>query len=143
MKLLHLAAIITSSLVLVGCMNPMDTLNEKSPSYTGQPAQILFNKMGLPNSEGVVAGRKFYLWSYQNSGSITIPQYNTANTYGSYNSYGGGYGTYSGSTGYTTYSTTNFNHQCVIRAFVNKKDIVTQFDMDGNRGGCNPLVKRL
>ena len=126
-----------------GCLNPRATLNEKSPNYIGQSSELLFKSMGIPNSEGEVAGRKFYLWSYQNSGSFTLPQYNTANTSGSFNSYGGGFGTYSGTTGYTTYSTTNYNYQCVIRAFVDKNNIVTEFDMDGNIGGCNPLVNRM
>tara|TARA_A100001015_G_scaffold229718_1_gene259802 strand:+ start:2533 stop:2958 length:426 start_codon:yes stop_codon:yes gene_type:complete len=139
----RLSILLIALVTLQGCLNPRDTLNEKSPSYIGQPAEILFNQMGLPNSEGEVAGRRYYLWSYQNSGSLTLPQYNTANSSGSYNTYGGGYGTYSGTTGYTTYQTTNYNYQCVIRAFVNRNDIITKFDMDGNVGGCNPLVRRM
>jgi len=134
-------ALIATLFAIAGC-NPSETLNEKQTNYIGQDASVLFNAMGFPQSEGKIAGKKFYAWTYNQSGSLTLPQYNTGSysgstygTYGSYNSYG--------TVGYTTYRTTNYNYNCVIRAFVDKKDRVTNFDMDGNIGGCNPLVNRM
>lgn len=134
-------AFIVSSFAITGCL-PNETLTEKQPNYIGKDASVLFNAMGFPQSEGKIAGRKFYAWTYNQSGSLTLPQYNTGTysgstygRYGSYNSYG--------TVGYTTYSTTNYNYNCILRAFVDNKDKVTNFDMDGNIGGCNPLVSRL
>lgn len=127
---------------LSGCLSPRDTLNERQPNYIGKDANVLFGAMGMPQQEGRVAGAKFYTWTYQNSGSFSLPQYNTA----TYN--GSTYGTYGssntiGTVGYTTYQTTNYNYSCVLRAFVDSKNRITKFDMDGNIGGCNPLVNRL
>lgn len=132
-----------SILMLVsGCLNPSQTLLEKQPNYIGKNASVMFSSMGIPQDEGVIAGMKYYAWIYQDSGSITIPQYNTGTysgqTYGAY----GSYNTY-GTVGYTTYNTTNYNYSCILRAFVDKKNIVTKIDMDGNLGGCNPLVNRM
>ena len=127
---------------LSGCLNPGDTLNERQPNYIGKDANVLFGAMGMPQQEGRVAGAKFYTWTYQNSGSLTLPQYNTAtysgNTYGTYGSTNT-----MGTVGYTTYQTTNYNYNCVLRAFVDRNNKITKFDMDGNIGGCNPLVNRM
>ena len=98
-----------SLLALAGCLNPSATLDEKQRYFIGQDASTLFSSMGFPQQEGEIAGRKFYAWTYNQSGSLTLPQYNTGTysgstygTYGSYNSYG--------TVGYTTYSTTNYNY---------------------------------
>lgn len=141
-KVLKLGAAMGLTFVLSGCLNPAQTLNERQTNYIGQDASVLFEKMGMPQQEGVVAGTKFYAWTYQNSGSMTLPQYNTGTysgntigTYGSYNTVG--------TVGYTTYTTTNYNYNCVLRAFVDGRNRVKSFDIDGNIGGCNPLVFRM
>lgn len=133
--------ILAGAFILSGC-NPGQTLTEKQPNYIGQDANVLFRTMGMPQEEGTIAGTKYYAWTYQRSGSMTLPQYNTGtysgNTYGTY----GSYNTY-GTVGYTTYTTSNYNYTCVLRAFVDGRNKVTKFDMDGNIGGCSPLVDRM
>ena len=136
MQLQKLIALIALPILLAGCLSPQDTLDNKSSRYVGQTSKFLFDRMGLPNFKGEVAGQKFYSWVYQNSDSITLPQYNTATL-------GGDNGADPEPTRFRTYSTINYNYQCVIKAFVNANDIVSEFDMDGNIGGCIPLVKRL
>ena len=136
-----LAMILTGAFILSGC-NPRQVLTEKQPNYIGQDASVLFRTMGMPQQEGTIAGLKYYAWTYNNSGSMTLPQYNTgtysSNTYGRY----GSYNTY-GTVGYTTYNTTSYDYECVIRAFVDKRNKVTNFDMDGDIGGCSTLVNRM
>jgi hypothetical protein len=131
-----------AAFALTGCLDPSQTLTERQPNYIGKDASVLFSSMGMPQQEGSVAGSKFYVWTYQNSGSLTLPQYNTGtfsgSTYGTY----GAYNT-TGTVGYTTYTTTNYDYSCVLRAFVDNKNRVTAFDIDGNIGGCDPLVNRL
>ncbi|MEZ5720924.1 MAG: hypothetical protein R3D59_04130 [Paracoccaceae bacterium] len=127
---------------LSGCLNPNQTLQERQVNYVGHSAETLIARLGVPDAEGVVAGRKFYAWSTRETGSYTMPQYNT----GTVNTtlYGGGgtaFGT--GTYGYTTYNTTHYDYHCVLRAFINPQGNVTGFDMDGNLGGCGPLVSRL
>lgn len=96
----------------------------------------------MPQQEGTVAGTKFYAWSYQDSGSYTVPQYNTGSysgttygAYGSVNSYG--------TVGYTSYNTQIYDYSCVLRAFVDGRDRIINFDLNGDMGGCFPLVNRL
>ena len=139
---LKVCAGLVAAALLSGCLNPSETLNERAPNYVGKNASVLFENIGMPQQEGRVAGAKYYAWTYQNSGSITLPQYNTG--YYSGNTYGqnGSYNT-SGTVSYTTYTTTNYNHNCVLRAFVDNRNRVTRFDIDGNIGGCNPLVNRM
>lgn len=125
-----------------GCLNPNQALQEKQVSYVGRSAETLIARLGMPDSEGVVAGRKFYAWTRQDSGSFTMPQYNT----GTMNTtvYGRGGPAFGTSTyGYTTYNTTYYDNRCILRAFLDQNGNVTGFDMDGNIGGCNPLVSRL
>ena len=136
MQLQKLIALIALPILLAGCLSPQDKFDNKSYRYVGQTAKFLFDRIGLPNFTGEVAGQKFYSWVYQNSDSITLPQYNIATL-------GGDNGSDPEPTRFRTYSTTNNNYQCVIKAFVNADDIISEFEMDGNIGGCIPLVKRL
>lgn len=127
---------------LAGCLSPNQALQERQVNYVGRSAEALIARLGMPDGEGVVAGRKFYAWSNRDTGSFTMPQYNT----GTINTtlYGGGgtaFGT--GTYGYTTYNTTHYDYHCVLRAFLDQSGNVTSFDMDGNIGGCNPIVSRL
>lgn len=64
----------TLALVLTGCAG--EIIQEKMSPMIGRPASYVFAKLGLPDAEGEVAGRKFYIWGTQTTGSYTVPQYN-------------------------------------------------------------------
>ena len=100
----------------------------------GQPASNVFEKLGLPHAEGEVAGRKFYVWATQDSGSILLPQQNTGTIYSGYRT-----STYT----YTTYVPMAYNHACRFRIFVNPEDRITTYDFEGNEGGCSTFANRL
>jgi hypothetical protein len=51
-------------LTLAGCAG--QTIQSRMNEYIGQPASVLFNRLGLPISEQTVAGRKVYIWTRSN-----------------------------------------------------------------------------
>ena len=52
--------------ILTGCLS--STMNPPLQQSVGQPARALFAKIGWPDRENVVAGRKVYIWSTQHLG---------------------------------------------------------------------------
>ena len=122
----------TLVLFLTGCAG--EIIQEKMQPMIGRPASYIFAKLGLPDAEDVVAGRKFYVWGTQTAGSYTLPQYNTGTIYSPY-----GTSTY----GYTTYQQHSYNYFCKIRVFVDSQDRITTYDFDGNEGGCATFANQL
>ncbi len=133
MKLGNIAKAGTFALLLGGCAG--EIIQEKMSTMIGRPASHVFAKLGLPDAEGKVAGRKFYVWGTQASGSYTLPQYNTGTIYNPY----GGTSTYS----YTAYQQHSYNYFCKIRIFVDSKDRITTYDFEGNEGGCRRFSSQL
>lgn len=112
-------------LLVAGCV---DTSEELAPAV-GRPASELFTKLGFPDSEGVVAGRKYYVWQSQAFGSNSIPVEQTGTIYNR-----GFPTTYK----YTTYTQVSHNETCKIRAFVDSQEYVTNIEIDeAGYSGCS------
>ena len=122
----------TLALFLVGCASAI--IEERMQPMVGRPASDVFEKLGLPDAEGEVAGRRFYIWGTQTSGSFTVPQHKTGTIYGPY-----GTSTY----GYTTYQQHFYNYMCTIRVFVDSDDRIATYDFKGNEGGCSTFAEML
>ena len=120
------------ALLLTGCAG--EIIQEKMSAMIGRPATLVFAKLGWPDAEREVAGRKFYVWATQDVGSYTLPQYNTETIYGPY-----GTSTYS----YTTYQQYSYNSVCKIRVFVDSQDRITTYDFKGNEDGCAMFADQL
>ena len=41
-------------------------IRDRMTAYIGQPASVLFAKLGLPTSEQTIAGQKVYIWTTSN-----------------------------------------------------------------------------
>lgn len=41
-------------------------IKDRMPTYVGQPASVLIDKLGYPTRQDNVAGRKVYIWSIAN-----------------------------------------------------------------------------
>ena len=122
----------TLALLLAGCAAGI--IEEKMQPMIGEPASLVFEKLGIPDAEDEVAGRKFYVWATQNSGSILFPQQNIGTVYPGYRT-----STYT----YTTFVPIAYNHVCRIRIFVDPTDRITTYDFEGNEGGCSTFATRL
>jgi len=121
-------------LLATGCAN--EIIQKKMADMIGQPADVLFAKLGLPEFESEVAGRRFYVWDTQTSGSYSIPQQQTGIIYGPY---GQSAQTYS----FTTYRQQHYHYYCKLRVFIDARDHVTGYDFEGNEGGCGTFAGRL
>lgn len=122
----------------------VETISDGLAVMKGQNVEKLFQYWGLPNGEGKVAGKRYYVWTNQFESSITLPRYNTANVYGN-SSYYGNYGYYgtaytSGTVSYTTYETTPIYGDCKIRVFFDRKKRITEWDGGGNEYGCEKFA---
>lgn len=122
----------TLALLLAGCAAGI--IEEKMQPMIGQPASHVFEKLGIPDAEDVVAGRRFYVWETEDSGSILLPQQNTGSVYTAH-----GTSTYT----YMTYVPMVYSHTCRFRVFVDANDLITTYDFDGNEGGCSTFATRL
>jgi hypothetical protein len=56
-------------LMMLGACSPLIGLNNGLENINGHPVKEAFAKLGLPDSEGVVAGKKFYIYE---SGSKAV-----------------------------------------------------------------------
>ena len=126
------AGILMLALLLAGCAGQM--IHESMQPMIGRPATHAFAKLGFPDSEDTVAGRKFYVWTTESSGSHLVPQFNT--------------GTIRGKDGTTTFSYTTFeeqfyHHECRLRVFVDAKDRIAAYDLNGNDAGCSVFARKL
>lgn len=121
-------------LLTTGCAG--EIIQKKMADMIGQPAELLFVKLGLPEVESRVAGRKFYAWDTQASSSYSVPQQQTGIIYGPY---GQSTQTYS----YITYRQQHYLYYCKLRVFVDARDHVVTYDFEGNEGGCGTFADRL
>ena len=95
-------------LFLAGCAGKI--IKERMSSMFGSPAPNVFAKLGLPDAEGEVAGRKFYVWSTKN---------------------------------YMNYGQQSYIYYCKLRVFVDSRDRITAYDVEGNEGGCGRFADGL
>lgn len=54
-------------LLLGGCVS--QPMNEGLRPLKGQPASVAFERLGMPQDEKTVAGKHFYVWKTDHSGS--------------------------------------------------------------------------
>lgn len=102
--------------------------------HLGQPASVLFGRLGYPDGETVVAGRKAYIWSNRSSGAMPI--YTPTTTTGFI-------GSRPVSMTTNTMSMVPVEYACQIRVFVDANDRVASWDSRGNQGGCSSYGRRL
>ena len=137
-KVTRLAALVAFVLLASGCFTSAKQMfQENMDCMAGLPASSLFDRLGIPESEGQVAGRKFYVWDTYNSGSISIPQQHTGTLYNPYSQ------PFSSTYTYTTYQQVQYSHFCKFRVFVDSQDRIITYDFEGNEGGCRRLASQL
>jgi hypothetical protein len=58
---MRILGIVSLCVALGGCAG--QTIKEKMATYAGQPASVLFGKLGYPTSEQTIANSKAYIWA--------------------------------------------------------------------------------
>jgi hypothetical protein len=131
MKMRLLAAI---AIVLgTGCTS-FSVFDEKLPAYSGRPIEDLVARLGYPNAEQTVMGRKAYIWNTSQQFTSITPTTSTTTGY---------VGTRSVNMQTTTYSTDTSTLSCVIRVFVDDQNRITRWEYNGNNGACYKYSGRL
>ncbi len=108
-SLLRSLLLLSLLLGLAACAQRVPLVDTLNP-WVGGPVSTVFDRLGMPDSEGTVAGRKFYAWEHEDGKRVDEKT--------------------NGSVEITTY-------RCKVRAFVDEEDIVRFFDVQGNVGGCD------
>ena len=103
-------------------------------AFIGQPASYVFEKLGVPDAEDEVAGRKFYVWETESSGSFFVPKPGTGAVYE---------GDRMSSLSFLFHEFQTYHHVCKFRLFVDKQDLVTGYDLEGDGGGCGTFANQL
>ena len=123
MKTVFLVFLLFVSFFLTSCSDNPDSFF-RSPSaivgnlksLEGQNIDSAISKMGLPESEQMIAGRKIYVWS--DSGSVTTLQSQPLlDSSGNFNNW-------------VFANKKDFN--CIVRAVVNADEIITLIEVKAN-----------
>lgn len=130
----RLAAAVVLALVMTGCTGKI--IQENMDRMVGLPADRVFDKLGLPDAESEVAGRKFYIWETSNQGFFSAPLFSAGTVFSSDGSPLTHYT-------YTTFNQVDYNRSCKLRVFVDALDVVTTYDYEGNEGGCYVFANQL
>lgn len=129
MKMLLLVA----AFVLAGCTS-FSVLDKEMPKLVGQPIDVAVSKLGFPNAEQTIMGKKVYTWSTTETGTSIVPTTSYSTAY---------VGTTPISAQTTTYSTQDYTLSCTLRVIVDDKGIVQNFNYTGNNGACFTYSNRL
>jgi len=123
-----------SFIFLTGCYTFEDIDKGLSNLY-GQHIDSLIAKIGYPNKQNEVAGRKLYVWDSSQTVSYSMPvtNYNSGSV-NAYGTYGSAYGTYSGTS--TSWVPQVANYFCTITVEVDSSETIVAAQYGGNIGGC-------
>lgn len=129
---MRLALSATLAVFLVACSTFKD-IETGLTALKGQHINLLVSKIGYPQRESSVGGRKFYVWEFAQTSYGIVPQvaYHSgtmSSDYGSSSSF------YSGTT--TTYAPTNFATSCTITVAVDQNEKIFDFRYSGDLFGC-------
>lgn len=120
-------------MVLAGCQTAENMTNGLA-SMKGKPYHVAFEKLGIPDQERMIDGKRVFTWATQNSGSYTVssPTSGTA---------------YVGGTAVPfqvqSTSTEAYNYYCRVDIMVGATGIIEHTKYSGNIGGCMDWSRRL
>ncbi len=119
---------ILAGLLLAGCA--ADDTSEVMARYRAQPIESVTARLGLPQGETTIMGRRAYIWNRTNYDTATT-QSLTTGTIGNI------------SVVATTYGTESYSTICALRVFVDGASRITGYDFHGQQGACRSLSAKL
>jgi hypothetical protein len=117
---------------LAGCATHI--IEKEMNSFTGQHVSTVFARLGYPDGEQVVAGRKMYVWGNQSSGMMPVSMPTTTT---------GWIGARPVSLTSQQWGMMPVNSSCMIRVYVDDSEIVRGGDYRGDAVGCHPYARAL
>lgn len=126
--------VLMGTVLLSGCAT-WGQLDEGLDSLINQPISTAIDRIGYPNSDQMIAGRKIYRWGNSQQSAMYVPT--SSYTYGTV----GANTPYSATTTGGTYVPVNYN--CSIALEVDANEIIRRYQYNGNLGGCGSYIKAL
>lgn len=127
--------------LFAGCSTFEDIENGLFSLY-GRHVDELVAKIGYPNGQNEVAGRKLYIWDSRQTFSYSMPKTSySSGTMNTYSTYGNAYGTYGGTT--TTWVSQVNTYNCTIIVEVDAAERISSAQFNGNIGGCEKYAAAL
>lgn len=130
-------ALAIAAAAVAGCAT-WGQMNDGLNGLLGKPIDAAIRKIGYPASEQAIAGRKLYRWGGSHQSSILVPTTTTTT------------GTIGLGRQMTPFSatTTGMNFEqyedgCYITLEVDREDIITRYQYEGNLDGCAPFIRAL
>lgn len=120
-------------LVMAGCQT-FENIDAGLSSLRGQPYQAAFDVLGFPDAETTIAGKRVFTWGSRNTGSYTVPTFNSNTAYVNGNPV---YVQTQGS------RTEYYDYHCRIDVIVGSNGLIEQSKFDGNIGGCERYAQLL
>lgn len=121
--------ILLLALAAAACATADDT-KEVMDRYRSQPIDAVVARLGMPQGEQTIMGRKAYSWTRTTSDVETIPALTTG-TIGN------------ASVLATTYTTESYSTTCTLRVLVDGANRITGYDLNGQAGACRAIGARL
>ena len=125
------------SLLIFSARTTFEDIDKGLASYYGQHINSLISKIGYPNAQNNIAGRKLYIWDSRQTVSYSMPM--TSYNSGTVNTFSGGYGSYTGTT--TNWVPMVANYFCTITVEVNSSETIIASQFNGNIGGCERYAR--
>ncbi|MFB2563658.1 hypothetical protein [Rhizobium sp. IMFF44] len=118
---------------VAGCVT-MDSAKPAMQAMKGKPVSVAIAKLGYPDGQMNIAGKKVYVWSSSSHGTYTVPTTTSTTTYiNGMPIYGTAYGT----------STESYDYQCKLKVIASPSDVIESWEWEGNIGGCERYAARL
>ncbi len=130
-------ALLAAAAALTGCVT-WGQMDDGLRGLIGQPINVAISKIGYPSTEQTIAGRKLYRWGVSRQSVDYMPMVTTTT---GYSGVGASYTPNSSTTLGGTYISVDYN--CQITLEVDAKEVITGYQYNGNRGGCEPYIKAL
>lgn len=128
-------------MVSIAACSTVKYVNKQLVAFEGKHVHALINAIGFPNHEQILAGRKVFVWSSDDTTNSIVPVFSTTQGVAVVNGTSltnRVAGTYKQST--TTYVPTVTRNSCTITVEVDQAGIILNSRTRGTRRGCKIYV---
>ena len=127
----------TITLISLAALSSCVTMESAKPAMDamkGKPISAAIDKLGYPDGQMNIAGKKVYVWNTNSTESYLVPDNTTTTTWVN--------GSPVHATSYGTRSE-SFELQCKLKVIASEADVIEKWEWEGNVGGCEVYAMRL
>jgi hypothetical protein len=124
----------TVALLTLASCQTFEDIDTGLAGLRGRPYQAAFDVLGFPDAENRIAGKRVFTWGSRNTGSYTVPTFNSSTAYVN------GKPIYIQTQGTATET---YDYYCKIDVIVGSSGLIEHYKFDGNIGGCERYARLL